>query len=107
MAPTWPRAQAERQQDTLYGVDFQLVVLERKVARAQGKVSREEAERLAERIRELSALLAAAQAEHGMLAGQVKRVEDDCGALLRAAGSSGPVPAACVQCSRPSCRACC
>ena len=32
--------QAERQQDTLYGVEFQLVVPERKMARAQGIVSR-------------------------------------------------------------------
>ena len=38
--------QAERQQDTLYGVEFQLVVLERKMARAQGIISHEEAERL-------------------------------------------------------------
>ena len=81
LSQPWRMAQAERQQDTLYGVDFQLVVLERKVARAHGKVSREEAERLAVRIKELSGLLASAQAEQAMLTSQVKRVDDDCGEL--------------------------
>ena len=86
--------QAERQQDTLYGVEFQLVVLERKMARAQGIVSREEAERLAARIKELGSLLAAAQAEQTMLTGQVKRVDDDCGELLVSFGwaRSGHMP---------------
>ena len=72
--------QVERQQDTLYGVDFQLVVLERRVARAHGVVSREEADRLAARIAELGMLLSAAQAEQSLLLAQSRRVEDDCSA---------------------------
>ena len=72
-------AQVERQQDTLYGVDLQLVLLERRVARAHGVVSQEEAERLAARIAELSTLLEAAQAEQALLQNQSRRVEEDCG----------------------------
>ena len=72
----------ERQQDTLYGVDFQLVVLERRVARAHGVVSQEEAERLAARIAELTTLLEGAKAEQTLLHNQSRRVEEDCGEPL-------------------------
>ena len=66
-------------QEVRYTADFQLVQMERKVARAAGHRSRDETEALSGRIRELEAALAAAAAEQGMLGEEVKRAEEDYG----------------------------
>ena len=62
-----------------YTADFQLVQMERKVARAAGHRSRDETEALSGRIRELEGALAVAAAEQGMLGDEVKRAEEDYG----------------------------
>ena len=67
-------------QEVRYNADYQLVEMERRVARAEGHRSRDETAVLGGRIKELEGTLAAAQAAHGMLVEEVKRAQDDYGA---------------------------
>ncbi|EFN56849.1 hypothetical protein CHLNCDRAFT_144442 [Chlorella variabilis] len=69
--------QLVRQQEVRYNADYQLVEMERRVARAEGHRSRDETAVLGGRIKELEGTLAAAQAAHGMLVEEVKRAQDD------------------------------
>ena len=63
-----------RQQELLYNVEFQLQQMERRVARAKGERSDEEAKVLNERVRALTGQLDGANEQHGMLLGQVRRL---------------------------------
>lgn len=76
-AAAWPPSSL---QEVRYNADFQLLQMERRVARAEGRRSRDETEALAVRIAQLERALGAAAAEHGMLVEEVKRAEDDHGA---------------------------
>ncbi|KAL4443384.1 hypothetical protein ABPG75_011121 [Micractinium tetrahymenae] len=69
--------QLVHQQEVRYNADFQLLQMERRVARAEGHRSRDETAALTARIAELEQALGAAAAEHGMLAEEVKRAEED------------------------------
>lgn len=73
--------QVLKQQELLYHADFQIQMLERKVARAGGERSDEEKRLLNARIDKLSQELEEVNAEHAMLTQQVKKAEDD---LVRA-----------------------
>eukprot|EP00887_Chlorella_sp_A99_P001108 scaffold14.g1108.t1 len=73
-----------RQREVLYNVDFQLVQMERKVARAAGERTKDETEALNARIAALSTALEVARAEQAMLVEQVKRADDDHARALRA-----------------------
>lgn len=73
--------QVVRQQELLYGVEFQLQQMERKVARAQGVRSEEESRALNARIAKLTSTLEEVNVEHSMLLEQVKHSEED---LLKA-----------------------
>lgn len=64
-----------------YTIDFQLVMMEHKIARAQGKRSITETKELSEEIERLTRDLETVSVEQGMLQGQVKKAEDN---LIRA-----------------------
>ena len=66
-----------KQQEMLYNIEFQVQMLERKVARASGKRSVEETLELNKRITELKASLERHTSQHHMLTGQLKRLQDD------------------------------
>jgi len=78
--PRARRAQAERQAELAYTIDFQMVVLERKAARAAGERTEDEASVLQARIAALNEALQRACAEHGLVAVQLKHAEDGLGA---------------------------
>lgn len=69
--------QVVRQQEMLYDVDFRLQVMERHVARASGVRSHEETKKLNAKIAKLTEVLDGVNAEHTMLAAQVKKAEED------------------------------
>ena len=69
--------QVVRQQEMLYDVDFRLQVMERHVARASGVRSDEETKKLNAKIAKLTQVLDGVNAEHTMLASQVKKAEED------------------------------
>lgn len=56
--------------------------MERKVARAAGERTADETDALNARIAELTAALEAARRQQAMLAEQVKRAEEDLGAVV-------------------------
>ena len=60
----------------LYDVDFRLQVMERHVARASGVRSDEETKKLNAKIAKLTQVLDGVNAEHAMLAAQVKKAEE-------------------------------
>ena len=62
-------------------MEFQLQMMERKVARAGGERSDDETRVLNGRIAKLTETLEGVNAEHGMLSGQVKKAEEDLGGL--------------------------
>lgn len=64
--------QVVRQQELLYSVEFQMAEMERKISRAQGKRSDDEARALNARIEKLTAMLENVNAEHAMLLEQVR-----------------------------------
>ncbi len=66
-------------QEVRYNADFQLLQMERRLARAEGHRSRDETAALTARIAQLERELGAAAAEHGMLSEELKRTEDDHG----------------------------
>ena len=70
-------SQIMKQEELLYAADFQVQMMERKVARAQGERTDDEKRLLNERIEKLTGDLEAVNAEFAMLGGQVKRAEDD------------------------------
>ena len=76
-----PHTQVLKQQELLYHADFQIQMLERKVARAGGERSDEEKRLLNAKIDKLSQELEEVNSEHAMLTQQVKKAEDD---LVRA-----------------------
>ena len=76
--------QVVRQSELLYSVEFQLQQMERKVARAKGERSDEEAAALNARISALTQQLEGVNEQHGMLLGQVKKAEDDLSKALLA-----------------------
>ena len=74
----------------LYNVEFQLQMMERKVARAGGERSDQETKVLNAKIAKLTGQLEVVNAEHSMLQAQLKKVEDDLGEFSCAAeGLSG------------------
>eukprot|EP00899_Mesostigma_viride_P026492 jgi/Mesvir1/7027/Mv09154-RA.2 len=66
-----------QQQELLYNVEFQVQVLERKVARAQGERSEEEKRVLNQKLQALNAQLEERVAELSLVTAQVKKVEED------------------------------
>jgi len=72
--PVSTAAQELRQQEITYNVDYQLVMMERRLARAGGQRTDDETAALTARIGELTAALTAAAAEHRLLAAAVKTV---------------------------------
>ena len=74
-------AQAERQAELAYTVDFQMVMLERRVARAAGQHTEDEAAELHAKIGSLQEQLARTLAEHALVSAQLKHAEDSLGAL--------------------------
>ncbi|GAB4818571.1 hypothetical protein N2152v2_005617 [Parachlorella kessleri] len=68
--------QMVRQQEVLYNVDFQLVQMERRVARAAGERTQDETAALNARIKALSQAFDVVSAEHSMLMQQVKQAQD-------------------------------
>lgn len=66
-------------QEVRYNADFQLLHMEQRVSRAEGRRSRDETAALNARIAKLEAALRAAAAEHGMVVEEVKCAEDDYG----------------------------
>jgi len=76
-------AQLVRQEEVVYRTDFQVQMMERKVARAGGERTDEEKALLNGRIERLTAELEAVNAEHALLTGQVKRAEEDLGRTRR------------------------
>ena len=78
--------QVIRQQELLYNVEFQLQQMERKVSRAKGERSDEEATVLNEKITALTQQLEGVNEQHGMLLAQVKRAEDDLSKAVIANG---------------------
>ncbi|KAF8063069.1 CCDC39 [Scenedesmus sp. PABB004] len=63
--------------------------MERRIARAGGRRSDDEARALNARIAQLTEVLAGVNAEHAMLLGQVKQAETDLGEARRASGALG------------------
>ena len=72
--------QAERQAELAYTVDFQMVMLERRVARAAGQHTEDEAAELHAKIGALQEQLARTCAEHSLVSAQLKHAEDGLGA---------------------------
>lgn len=66
-------------QEVRYTADYELLHMEQRVTRAEGRHTKDETQQLEARIRQLEAALAAVLAEHGMLAQEVKRAEEDYG----------------------------
>ena len=62
-------------------MEFQLQMMERKVARAGGERSDDETRVLNGRIAKLTETLEGVNAEHSLLSGQVKKAEEDLGGL--------------------------
>lgn len=71
------------QQEMLYGIEFQLVQMERKVSRAGGKRTFSEKAELNVQIDKLNGDLAAERKQERMLVGQVKRIEIDLAACRK------------------------
>lgn len=72
-------AQALRQREVLYRVDFRLVLLQRQLARAGGQRTDDEAAALHARIAQLAATLDGRCAERSLLTAQIKKTEQDLG----------------------------
>ena len=70
-------AQIIKQEELIYNADFQIQVMERKVARAGGERSEDEKRQLNEKIEALTVELEAVNQEHAMLANQVKQAEQE------------------------------
>lgn len=70
-------AQVVRQQELLYTVEFALQEMERKLARAKGQRTDEEAKALTARIDKLTTILEGVNVEYTMLVDQVKQAEED------------------------------
>ena len=68
-----------KQDESLYQVEFQLQMMERKVAHAKGARSDEETKALHGRISEQTEILEGVNNEHILLTAQLKRAEDDLG----------------------------
>ena len=69
--------EALRQQELVYTAEFQIQLMERKVARASGERSDEEKKQLQGRIGELTVELETAVATEKMLLNQTKRLKDE------------------------------
>ncbi|GMH34075.1 hypothetical protein BSKO_01909 [Bryopsis sp. KO-2023] len=69
--------QVQKQQELLYNIEFQIVLMERKVSRAQGERSDAETKELNEQIEKLTCELEGVNAEHALLLSQLKKAEDD------------------------------
>lgn len=67
----------------MYGKDFALIMLERKLARQMGQRTEVEMSELNERIASLTAVLDTALKELNMLQSQVKQAEDNIGAATQ------------------------
>ena len=67
----------------LYNVEFQIVIMERKVSRAQGERSDEETRELNAQIERLTRELEGVNAEHAMLLAQLKKAMDNLGHARR------------------------
>ncbi|CAD7704050.1 unnamed protein product, partial [Ostreobium quekettii] len=76
-------AKVAKQQEMLYNVEFQIVVMERKVSRAQGERSDEETRELNTQIERLTRELEGVNAEHAMLLAQLKKAMDNLGQASR------------------------
>lgn len=70
-------SQVIKQEELIYNADFQIQLMERKVARASGERSDEEKRILNEKIGAMTKELEGINAEHSMLVGQVKHAEQD------------------------------
>ena len=68
-----------KQAELAYTKDYQLIMLERKLARQLGQRSDDELARLNERIAQMTATLDATLAEVALLQGQLRYVEDSLG----------------------------
>lgn len=75
--------QVQKQEELLYNVEFQIILMERKVSRARGERSDAETKELTEQIEKLTQELEKVNAEHALLLSQLKRVEDDLGHARR------------------------
>eukprot|EP00884_Botryococcus_braunii_P000030 jgi/Botrbrau1/10027/Bobra.0012s0114.1 len=75
-----------RMEEIVYKVDYELAMLERKVARAGGHRSEEETQALHNRINSLESQLAAATSHLTFLVAQLKKVEDE---VVRAKATAG------------------
>lgn len=71
-----------KQEESLYQVEFQLQMMERKVAHAKGARSDEETKALHARIAQQTEILERVNNEHILLTAQLKRAEDDLGEHL-------------------------
>ena len=67
----------------MYNVDYQLVMMERRLSRAAGQRTYDETAALTARVGQLTAELTAAAAEHALLSGAVKSVTLHLGMRLR------------------------
>ena len=68
---------AQRQRELVYAADFQLQLMERKVARASGHRTPLEQRDLKQKIAELTETLEKQTAQHAMLTAQCKRLNND------------------------------
>ncbi|KAK9843212.1 hypothetical protein WJX74_008779 [Apatococcus lobatus] len=75
--------EAMKQEESLYQVEFQLQMMERKVAHAKGARSDEETKALHTRISQQTEILEHVNNEHILLTAQLKRAEDDLGHARR------------------------
>ena len=75
-------SQEMRQQEIAYNVDYQLVMMERRLARAGGQRTDDETAALTARVGQLTAELTSAAAEHALLNAAVKSVTLHLGARL-------------------------
>jgi len=69
--------EAQRQRELVYAADFQLQLMERKVARASGHRTPLEQKELKQKIAELTEGLEKQNAQHAMLVAQCKRLNND------------------------------
>ena len=76
-------AESQKQQEHIYNADFQLQLMERKVARAQGNYRADEKEALNAKVDQLEKLLTSTEQEERMLKKQLKKVNDDYRAAKR------------------------
>lgn len=75
--------QVQRQEEVLYNVEYQIILMERKVSRAKGERSDVETKELTEQIQKFTSELESVNAEHALLLSQLKKAEDDLGHARR------------------------